>query len=80
MVKYHTIDAFYQFTKEIAYSTTTSQNEQFEENTERDTLNTNAMGMAAVKLMNDSTIQNDTITRDGLQKKCGSFETTSNNG
>ena len=38
------------------------------------------MGMATVKLMNDSTLQNDTITRDGIQERCGSFEITSTNG
>ena len=47
---------------------------------EREECMNNTTGMVAVKLTNDDSIQNDNIMRDGLQKRVGSFETTSANG
>ena len=76
------MDAFFHFTKKIVDSNNEQYEEQYEEREregEREECTNNANGMVAVKLMNDDSIQNDNIMRDGLQKRAGSFETTSAN-
>lgn len=75
------MDAFYHFTKKIVESNNEQCKEQYEERQdEREESTNNAMGMAEVKLMNGNTIQTDNIMRARLQKRIGSFETTSANG
>ena len=76
------MDAFYQFTKKIVESNNEQYEEQYEEieDVKEEECTNNAMGMVAVKMMDDETIQNDNIMRYGLQKRVGDLETTSSNG
>lgn len=75
------MDAFYNFTMKIVDSNNEQYKEQYKDREgERKEFTNNAMGMVAVKLMNDESIQNDNITIDRLQKRIRSFETTSPNG
>jgi len=80
--KQPTMDAFYQFTKKIVESNNEQYEEQYEEieDVKEEECTNNAMGMVAVKMMDDETIQNDNIMRYGLQKRVGDLETTSSNG
>ena len=75
------MDAFFHFTKKIVDSNNEQYKEYYEERDgEREECANNAIRMVAVKLMNDDSIQNDNIMRDGLQKRVGSFETRNANG
>ena len=76
------MDAFYQFTKKMVDSNNELYEEQYEEveDVKEEECTNNAMGMVAVKMMVDETIQNDNIMRYGLQKRVGDLETTSSNG
>jgi len=80
--KQPTMDAFYQFTKKIVESNNEQYEEQYEEieDVKEEECTNNAMGMVAVKMMDDETIQNDNSMRYGLQKRVGDLETTSSNG